>query len=199
MLAEVRENGNLSGAMAKPAQQAAQDANSDYTNWQKSALSSYNNDMGSYMSNVNSQLAAGNPYQSKDYLTSQNLQTSGAMNATNDAAQQQLRDTALRTGTNTAAVAGEVGANRLQGQRDLTTYNAARDTQNEDKWLQQRQQLTSDQLAGANSEAGIYGSAVGGRSAANSDLVNLQQQQDALWGSAIGAVGAAGAGAATKI
>ncbi len=70
----------------------------DYTNWQNTSLSNYNNDIGSYMSNVNSQLAAGNPYQSKSYLTNQNLQTSGAMNSTNDAAQQQLRDTALRTG-----------------------------------------------------------------------------------------------------
>jgi hypothetical protein len=186
-------------AMAKAADQANTDANSDYSNWEKTALGNYNNDMSSYTSNVNSTLAAGNPYQSKSYLTNQNLETSGAMDAANTAAAGAARDTALRTGTNTAAVAAQNAENARAGQRDLTTYNASRDTQNEDKWLTDQQQLYGDQLAGANSEAGIYGTDVSGRSNSLGNLTSLQNSEDQMWagiaGSALGAGGAAGAAA----
>lgn len=179
--------------MAKAATQANKDANSDYSGWERTSLNNYNNDMGGYMSNVNAALGAGNPYQSKSYLTNQNLQTSGAMNAADTKAKQQLRDTALRTGTNTAAVAGQVAENARAGQRDLTNYNATRDTANEDKWLQQQQQLRQQQLAGANSEAGMFGSSTSGRSDALNNLTSIQNNENQMWEnlgtSAVGGLG----------
>lgn len=181
--------------MAKHATAANDAANSDYSGWEKTALNNYNNDMGAYMSNVNATLAAGNPYQTKSYLTNQNLQTSGAMNAANTKATQQLRDRALRTGTNSAAVAGQIAENARQGQRDLTTYNATRDTENTDKWLQQQQQLRQQQLEGANSEAGVYGTSTSGRSDSLNNLTNIQNSENQMWeGLGTAAIGGAGAG-----
>jgi hypothetical protein len=146
-------------------------------NWASGALSSYNSDIGNYNSNVNATLAAGNPYQSKQYLQNQNLQTSGAMDSANTREQQQLRDNAARTGTNTASIGDTIASSARQGQRDLTNYNATRDTMNQDKWLQEQQQLYGDQLAGANSQAGVYSTAMGG---ANNSLNNLTQRQDSV-------------------
>ena len=140
------------------------------------AFGSAQGDLGQYMSNVNSALAAGNPFESKDYLTQQNLQTSGAMNAENDAAKQALGSTVARTGTNSAALANTVASSARQGQRDLTQYNAGRDTTNENTWLNQQDKLLGDQAQGAGEEAGLYGTALGGQ---NSKLNTAQQGEDA--------------------
>ena len=157
------------------------------------ALGAYQGDISSYLGNVNSRLAAGNPFESKAYLEKQNLETSGAMNAENDAAKQALQSTAARTGTNTAAIANEEGALARTGQRDLTQYTAARDTANEDKWLQEQETLLNDQEKGAASEAGVYSTSVGGQS---SDLSSMTQADDAenkMWADiASGAIGAGG-------
>lgn len=185
--------------MSSVATGAVQDANSQYTNWENTSANNYQSDINNFNSNVNSQIAQGNPYQSKAYLQNQNLMTSGAANSANTKANQQVRDTALRTGSNTAAVAATQAENARAGQRQVTDYNATRDTANLDKWEQDQQQLNQDQLAGANSEAGMFGTATSGGSAALGDLTSIQAQQNALWQAGIGAVGAAGAGAATHI
>jgi hypothetical protein len=185
--------------MSGAATGAVTDANNQYTDWEKTAANNYQTDIGNYNSNVNSQIAQGNPYQSRAYLQSQNLQTSGAANAANTKANQQVRDTSLRTGTNTAAVAAQQAENARAGQRQVTDYNATRDTANTDKWEQDQQRLNEQQLAGANSEASMFGANVSGRSNSLTDLTDIQQQQNALWQAGIGAVGAAGAAAATKI
>jgi hypothetical protein len=151
--------------------------------------------MGSYMSNVNAALSAGNPYESKSYLQNRNVETSGAMNAADTTAQQKLRDTALRTGTNSAALAGEIGANARAGQRDLTNYNATSDNQNLDKWLTEQQGLRQQQLEGANSEANVYGTSTSGRDNSLSNLTSIQNSENEDWtklGTA--AIGGAGAG-----
>ena len=143
------------------------------------AASSYgaaSGDIGNYLSNVNSTLAAGNPFESKDYLTQQNLDTSGAMNSANTAAQQQEQGTVARTGTNSAALAASVAENARAGQRDLTQYNAGQNTQNENTWLNQQDKLLGDQAQGASEEAGLYGTALGGQ---NSTLSTAQQGADA--------------------
>lgn len=198
-LASSAENGRVHGDMSGAATGDVKDANHQYTDWEKTAANNYQSDINNYNSNVNSQIAQGNPYQSRAYLQNQNLQTSGAMNAANTKANQQVRDTALRTGTNTAAVAAQQAENARAGQRQVTDYNAARDTANTDKWEQDQQRLNEQQLAGANSEEGMFGSNVSGRNNSLDNLTNLQAQQDALWQAGIGAVGAAGAGAATKV
>jgi hypothetical protein len=185
--------------MSSVATGAVQDANSQYTNWENTAANNYQSDINNFNSNVNSKIAQGNPYQSKQYLQNQNLMTSGAMNSANTKANQQVRDTALRTGSNTAAVAATQAENARAGQRQVTDYNATRDTANTEKWEQEQQQLRSEQLQGANSEAGMFGTATSGRDASLSDLTSIQGQQNALWQAGIGAVGAAGAGAATKV
>lgn len=165
-----------------------------YNDFENSTLSAYNSDIGSYMSNVNAALRSGNPYQSKSYLENQNLQTSGAMNAENAREGQQLRDAARRSGTNTAALAATTASSARQGQRDLTQYNAGRDTANEDKWLQEQQGLLRDQAEGANSEAGVLGTETGGANNALSNYTSAQNAQDQMWAQ-LGSAAMTGAGA----
>ena len=165
----------MSNAAGQQAQVANAAATQDATN-AASAYGSAQGDIGQYLSNVNSTLAAGNPYQSKDYLTQQNLETSGAMNAANDAAQQQEQATVARTGTNSAALPNEIASQARAGQRQLTDYNATRNTENEGKWLGEQQNLLSDQREGAGLEAGLYGTSIGGQ---DSTLGTAQEGEDA--------------------
>lgn len=151
--------------------------------------------LAGYMSNVNSQLAAGNPYESKAYLENQNLATSGAMNSENDAADQALQQTVASTGGSSAALANTEAEAARQGQRDLTNYNATRDTQNEDKWLNEQQQLDRDQLAGASEEGSLYSTALGGQTSDLKTEEEAQAAQDQMWGGIVGsAMTGAGAG-----
>lgn len=181
--------------MSNGATDATKSANSDYTGWETGTLGNYQNDINNFTSNVNSELSQGNPYLTQAYKTAQNIQTSGAMNAANTKAAQQTRDAALRTGTNTAGVAAQTAENARAGQRQQDTYDASRDTENEDKWLQQEDTLTGQQLQGANSEAGMFNTEEAGRSNSLTNLSTLQGDEDKLWGSAIGAAGSAAGGA----
>jgi hypothetical protein len=162
---------NAAGDQAKVANAAAAtDASNAST-----AYGAASGDIGTYLSNVNSTLAAGNPFQSKDYLTNQNLETSGAMNAENDAEKQALGSTVARTGTNSAALAGTVASSARQGQRDLTQYNAGRDTANEGTYLNQQDKLLGDEATGASEESGLYSTSLGGQ---NSTLGTAQEGED---------------------
>jgi hypothetical protein len=180
-------------------------ANSAATTDQTNALNAYGSatgDIDSFTSNVNSALAAGNPFESKDYLTQQNLETSGAMNSENDAAKQQEQQQVQRTGTNTAALPAEEAEQARQGQRDLTNYNATRDTQNEGTWLQQQDKLLGDQAQGASLESGLYGTSIGAQDSTLSTAQTGEDEQenadDGMIDAAVGAGGAVGAGFASR-
>jgi len=184
----------MSNAAGNQAQVADAAATSD-SDRAAAAFGAAQGDIGSYLSNVNSAIAAGNPYESKDYLTEQNLATSGAMNSENDAAKQQEQQTVARTGTNSAALANTVSENARAGQRDLTQYNAQRDTQNEQSWLNQQDKLLSDQAQGAGEEGSLYATGTSGQ---DSTLSTAQQGEDAQTqadnGMIDAGIGAAGAG-----
>jgi hypothetical protein len=185
---------NAAGSQAGIANAAAsQDADNA-----ANAYGTAQGDLGEYMSNVNSALSAGNPFESKDYLTQQNLDTSGAMHSENDAAQQQEQATVARTGTNSAALANDVAATARTGQRDLTQYNAGRDTANENTWLNQQDKLLGDQARGAGEEASLYGTSVSGEDStlgtAQTGEDEQEKENDNLLQYGIGAAGqAAGA------
>jgi hypothetical protein len=164
----------ISNAASDQAHIADTAATQDATN-AGAAYGQAQGDIGNYLSNVNSALAAGNPFESKDYLTQQNLETSGAMNSENDAAKQQEQATVARTGTNSAALSNDVAENARAGQRDLTQYNAGRDTSNENTWLNQQDKLLGDEATGSSEEAGLYGTSVG---AQDSTLNTAQQGED---------------------
>lgn len=154
-----------------------------------------------YLSNVNSAIASGNPYQSKDYLTQQNLQTSGALNSTADAARQQLQDTVARTGTNSAALPNEIAANQRDAQRQLTQFTAGRNTENEDKWLGQRDRLFQMQRAGANDYADVFGKSLSGSTSALGDYTSAANEDQQSRNSIINGLTQAGGvvgGAALK-
>lgn len=159
------------------------------------ALGAADSGIASYMSNVNSQIAAGNPYESKAYFTQQNLATSGAMNSENDAANQALNSTVARTGGSSAALADTEAENARQGSRDLTNYNATRDTQNEDKWQGEKMGLDRDLLSGAQEEGSLYGTAVGGQDSTLGSYTQEQDAQDQMWAQ-LGSAAATGAGTA---
>jgi hypothetical protein len=151
--------------------------------------------LADYMSNVNSQLSAGNPYESKDYLTKQNLDTSGAMNSENDATDQALQSTVARTGTNSAALAGEEAEGGREGQRALTGYNAARDAANAHAWEDEKGQLDRDQLAGASEYGALSGQQQGGANSALNDYTTASDAEDQMWAQMVSGV-AQGGGAA---
>lgn len=180
--------------MARLADNQAEDASNQYSQYAKSALNNYNSEVSAANNDVSS-LEGSNPYTSKSYLTNQNIQTSAAMNANNTAAKQQLNDAALRTGTNTAALGRTVASNARAGQRTMDQYNANQSNENTDKYLQLQQGLIGDRTNLANSQAGMYGSSAGQQTAANGQLVSLQQSEDQMWGNMVAGV-AAGAGAA---
>jgi hypothetical protein len=165
----------ISNAAGNQAAIANNAASTDASN-AASSFGSASGDIGTYLSNVNSTLAEGNPFESKSYLTNQNLETSGAMNSENDAEKSALENTVAKTGTNSAALANTVASSARQGQRDLTQYNAGRDTANENTWLGQQDKLLGDEATGASEEAGLYGSSVG---AQDSALGTAQQGADA--------------------
>ena len=141
----------------------------------------FNNDMGMYMSNVNSQIAAGNPFESQPYKTEQNLATSGAMHSTNDAATQQQRAVAQRTGQNANAIAASSAENAQKGAMSLDNYNANRDTENENSWLQDQAGLTHDQLAGADAVNSNEGLAANQADATSGQLIQQQDSEDQMW------------------
>lgn len=157
-------------------------------------LGDANSGIADYMSNVNSRLAAGNPYESEDYLKKQNLETSGAMNSEKGALDEELGSTVARTGTNSAAIAATEADAARQGQRDLTGYNAGRDTANTDKWEQEKEGLTRDQLAGADAEGKLYGTATGAQSSNLNAYTTAEDAQDQMWAQ-LGEAAMTGAGA----
>lgn len=165
----------MSNAAGNQAAVANTAATTDATN-AASSFGAASGDIGTYLSNVNSQFSAGNPFESKDYLSKQNLETSGAMNSANDAEKAALGQTVARTGTNSAALANTVASSAREGQRDLTQYNAGRDTSNENTWLNQQDKLLGDEATGASEESGIYSTSLGGQ---NSTLGTAQQGEDA--------------------
>lgn len=165
----------MSNAAGNQAQVANAAAGVDAGN-AASSFGAASGDIGTYLSNVNSTLAAGNPFKAKDYLTNQNLETSGAMNSANDAEKAALGQQVARTGTNSAALANTVASSARQGQRDLTQYNAGRDTSNENTWLQQQDKLLGDEATGSSQEAGLYGTSIGGQ---DSTLGTAQTGEDA--------------------
>lgn len=160
---------------------AAKSENTDTTDWENSGVGSYNADLGNYMSNVNSSLAAGNPYQTTAYKTSQNLETSGAMNAADTAAKAATRGAALRTGQNAAAVNPATSENALAAARTQDTFNASRDTSNDQAWEQEKGELMKDQLAGANSQEAANANYGQQRSSATQGLLTQQEQEDQMW------------------
>jgi hypothetical protein len=176
-------------------------ATTDATN-AASSYSTASGDIGNYMSNVNSALSAGNPFESKDYLTQQNLETSGDMNSQNDAAQQQEQSTVARTGTNSAALPAEIAEQRRQGQRDLTQYNAGRDTANENTWLNQQDKLLGDQATGAGLESNLYSTSLNGQDSNLGYATNAADAENAatngMIDAGIGAVGTAAGGYLSK-
>lgn len=164
----------MSNAAGDQAQIANNAASVDAGN-AASSFGAASGDIGTYLSNVNSTLSAGNPFQSKTYLANQNLETSGAMNSQNDAEKAALGQTVARTGTNSAALANTVASSTRQGQRDLTQYNAGRDTANENTWLQQQDKLLGDEATGSAQEAGLYGTSLSGQ---DSTLGTAQTGED---------------------
>jgi hypothetical protein len=183
--------------MARAAETDAQNASSQYNGYATSALNNYNADAGETNDQISS-LEGNNPYTSKTQVQNQNLLTSGAMNATNTAAKQQLNDAALRTGTNTASLGRTISSNARAGQRTMDDYNAQTALNNTDKSVQLQQGLIGDRQNAANSEAGVYGTSSGQQTAADGQLVTLQGQQDQMWGNVISGAAGAGGAAITK-
>jgi len=180
--------------MARSATQANNDANTQYTNYENQAAGNYNKQMQGFTTNL-SGMQANDPYQSKSYLQNQGKMASAAMNSADAQAKQQLLQTAGRTGTNTAALSNTIASSARAGQRQNDAFNAETATQNTDKSAAYQESLLRDQLAGAGSEANMYGTNVSGRSNALGNLTQAQLANQQMWGSIVGGV-AGGAGAA---
>ncbi len=180
--------------MARAGDQAAQSADQQYSQYATTAFNNANADSAAENNDISS-LEGNNPYTSKSYIQNQNLLASAGMNAQNAQAKQQLNDTALRTGTNTAALSRTIASNARASQRQQDAYTAGAAQQNTDKATQLQLGLIGARNAAANTQAGLYGSSVGGQGTAENNLTALQGQDEQLWGNIIGGV-AGGVGSA---
>jgi hypothetical protein len=163
------------GAGAGPS--TSQDTNQQTTaaDWEKGAINQWQQQYGTATSNVNATLAAGNPYQTQQYKTNQNLQTSAAAHATNDAATEAGNQAALRTGQNAAAVPAQSAQNARNAQQNIDTYNAARDTSNEQAWQGEKAGLLGEEGTLAGQAGSVAGAAAGATNTADENLTNAQQ------------------------
>lgn len=160
---------------------AASKQNSD---WETSAINNWQAQSGAASSNINATLAAGNPYATTAYKTSQNLETSGAAHATDDAATEANTQAAQRTGQNAAAVPAQSAQNARNAQQSIDSYDAARDTSNDQAWEGEKQNLLGDQVNLSGQAGSVAGSAAGATNTANSNLETAQQadnQDDWQW------------------
>lgn len=169
--------------MGGPSTSQDENAINQASTWEGDAVNNYMTQSGAAASNVNASLAAGNPYQTQQYKTNQNLQTSAAMHSTADAATEANQQAAARTGQNAAAVPAQSAQNQRNAQQTMDTYDAARDTSNEQAWQGQKQQLLGDQIQLAGQSAGATGAALGAENTANKNLTDAQQlQHEDDWG-----------------
>lgn len=143
--------------------------------WEGDAVNNYMTQSGTAASNVNASLAAGNPYQTQAYKTSQNLETSGAMHSTDDAATEANQQAAQRTGQNAAAVPAQSAQNQRNAQQTMDTYDASRDTSNDQAWEGEKQNLMGDEINLSGQAAGATGAALSAENTANKNLTDAQQ------------------------
>lgn len=178
--------------MARAADTAAQNANTQYSGAATKSLDNANASLTAGNNDISS-LEGNNPYTSKSYLQNQNLLTSAAANSGNAQAKQQLNDAALRTGTNTAALGRTIASNARAGQRQTDAYNAGTATQNVDKSTALQEGLIDARNRQAQTAGSLYSTSAGGQGTAENNLTTLQGQNDQMWGNIIGGVaGAAG-------
>lgn len=163
------------GAGAGPSTHQDDAAIKSAGDWEDSAINQWQQQYGTATSNVNATLAAGSPYQTQQYKTNQNLETSAAMHATGDAATEQNREAALRTGQNAAAVPAQSGINQRNAQQEMDRYNAARDTSNEQAWQGEKTQLLGEEGNLAGQAGSVAGAAAGARNSADENLERAQQ------------------------
>lgn len=163
------------GAGAGPSTHQDDAAIKSAGDWEDNAINQWQQQYGTATSNVNATLAAGNPYQSKDYKTNQNLETSGAMHSTNDAATEANNEAALRTGQNGAVGPAASAQNARNAQQTLDTYNAGRDTANEHAWQGEKAGLLGEEGSLAGQAGSVAGAAAGARNTGDENLTRAQQ------------------------
>lgn len=163
------------GVGAGPSTHQDENAINQASTWETDALNNYTTQSGAAASNVNASLAAGNPYQTKEYKTNQNLETSAAMHSTSDAADEANKQAVARTGQNAAAVPAQSAQNQRNAQQTMDKYNAGRDTANEQAWQGEKGQLLGDQIQLSGQAAGATAAAAGARNTADSNLTSAQQ------------------------
>jgi hypothetical protein len=182
-----------SGSNANQAQ-STQDAaiSKDQVARANKATDAFNADLGKMKGNPN---LYANPYKDPEYLRNQNLITSAASSATNSAAANQLNSEALRTGSNTASREASIRDLARQKSRAMVDYQAGRNAQDRNSYLDWERFLLGANLAPANVNTDMFRTSTSGQNNANTNLANIQNSQQAMWGSIIGGA-ASGLGAA---
>lgn len=187
--------------MARSGTKANQSAATDATTQQTAALTransavdSYNKELG--ILNEGGQIAP-NPYENPSYLRNQNLTTAAAAGGANDQAATLLKDTARRTGENTASLPATVASIARQKMRTMSQNQSQQKAQDYQSYLNYEQQLLNNTLAPAGISTNIYGTATGLRNNADTNLANIQNASQGMWGSIIGGA-ASGIGSAAQ-
>lgn len=187
------------------ATQQTDTANKDYQAMQTQTMGRANAATDKFNSQLGTLAGGGsiaaNPFTDPAYLRNLNIAASTASSAANNQAKQQLKDTALKTGTNTASMGATVRDLAGQRTRANQSYLAGQATDDYSKYLDWEKFVLGSTLAPAGVDTSMFATATGGRNSALNDRTQIQDTNNQLgaqmWSSILGAVGPALSGGAS--
>lgn len=184
--------------MARTGESENKAANAEYTATQNEALKKSNAAVDQYWKDLNA-IKSGNmivadPWITPGYLENQNRLGATGAHATSSAGAQQLEDTALRTGNNSASTAAAIKNITRQANQDVQTRQTAQAADDYNKWIDLNMNTLNQDLTPAGITNQIYNTSTSGRSQALGNLTQLGMASYGPWNAAIGAAGAAAGG-----
>lgn len=152
------------------------------------AIDAYNKKLGDFEAG---NYWVENPYLKADYLENQNRLAATGAHATSSAGAQQLEDTALRTGNNSASTTAAIKNIARQANQDAQTRQTQQSADDYNNWINMNESDLGWTLAPTGASNAAYGTATSGRSQALGNLTQLGMASYGPWNAAIGAAGAA--------
>lgn len=135
------------------------------------------------------------PFSTSTYLSNLNRDFATTADATANAGNAQIADTALRTGDNSASYTEAIKNNSRNAQRTANSGLNAVHSADYGRNLDWQQALLQSDLAPAGISQSQYATSIGGQNAALGNLTQFGLASYAPWTAAIGAAGAAAGGA----
>lgn len=189
--------------MARTGEQENKDANAKNAqyaaeNEQKANASIDSFNSGLQQLKLKGNLGEVNPWLDQGYLSNVNRLNATAANSATNAAKDQLETANLRTGYNTAATPALLTDLALKKMRFMNEQQAGRATADWDKFQDYQRWLLQSRLGPAGLNAGMFGTATSGRSAALKNLTDFGLASYGPVNQAISGAAAVGAAAVPR-